>query len=691
MAVTAARPTGSGLSTPRTSPRFRADIQGLRGVAVLLVVAFHAGLPLPGGFVGVDVFFVVSGFVITGLLLGDLEEKGRLDFAGFYGRRVRRLLPALSLMLTVVTLASIGLGALGSVRLISGTGAAAALVVANLYLYRSTGGGYFDETSELNPLLHTWSLSVEEQFYVAFPALLAFGWWLGGRSTRYGKRAVVPIPIVVACVISLGMSFAMTGGGGPRGIADPAALAFYSAPTRAWEFGVGTIAALLTAGRARLGATARLVIALTGWLLVGWSALTYGPQTPFPGAAALAPVVGTVLLIIAGSPDGDAVRTSRLLEAGFLVWLGNLSYSWYLWHWPLVVFGRTLWPTVVWIPAVIAVASLGPAWLSYVFVEAPIRAWRPRSRAHTVLLASACLCLPLAGAAALEAASRAVSNGPNAAAYLSATRFHLDVTRGCDSDAPLGSRSTPCVWPASNARGRIVLIGDSNAGHLVEPVVEAARSLGHPLEVATSSSCPFVDVLARRHGGEQLACRVFFEGSQRALVAQPPALVIVAAASDAYVQDDQWALLEPGSTEWRTSPDGKGRLWAAQLESTLRSLRRTGTEVLLVHPIPRLGSWRARSCALGLVALWPPGCGVARSLEAATREQRTAREAEERSALATGTHTLDLTGDVCPGARCEAFRDGRWWYRDGWHLGVDGALALTPRFRTAMADALARD
>jgi peptidoglycan/LPS O-acetylase OafA/YrhL len=646
-------------------------------------------MPVPGGFVGVDVFFVVSGFVITRLLMADLDDTGRVDFARFYGRRVRRLLPALSLMLVTVTLASLALGAIGSLQRTAGTAAAAALIVANLYLYRSGEGGYFDEAPGLNPLVHTWSLSVEEQFYLFFPALLALGWRLGRPSLRNSQRNAATALVLLTCAVSFWMSVAMTGQGPFWRIASPGSFAFYSAPTRAWEFGVGAIVAMIGVGRLLSGSAARHLASASGWLLIGWAALTYGPATRFPGLSAVAPVAGTALLIAAGGGGTETVGMARVLHWPVLVRLGDLSYSWYLWHWPFIVLGRTLCPTNGWMPGVMAMLSLVPAWVSYVAVEEPLRSWRPRSPVQTVVLAVSCAFLPLLGAVALRAAIRALPRIESIATYTLATRPHLDFTAGCDNSTPFGSRAQiTCAWPASTPRGHIVLIGDSNAGHLSEPVIRAAHLLGHSVELVTMSSCPFVNVVLQYRGKEQTVCREFFERSIEAMVVKPPTLVIVASASDWYIREDEWALAKPGGDEWQRSPESKGKLWAAQLESTLRTLHEAGSRLLVVHPIPRLGPWQARSCAAGIVALWPQACATSRLLDAAILERRRGLDAERASALTTGTHTLDLASDICTDLRCDAWRAGIWWYRDGMHLGVDGALALTPRFSQALADVL---
>ena len=214
----------------------RLDIQGLRALAVLLVVAYHAGLPLQGGFIGVDVFFAISGFVITRMLVGELAETGELRLARFYARRVRRLLPALAVLLVAVALVGTLASPIASQRVGGLTGVWASIFAANAYLY-NLGTGYFDLNASLDPLLHTWTLAVEEQFYLVFPALLLLGWRLRGR-----VGATLLVALASGCSFYLALRFSQAYG--LAGIAHPQRFAFYGSPTRAWEFGAGSLLAL---------------------------------------------------------------------------------------------------------------------------------------------------------------------------------------------------------------------------------------------------------------------------------------------------------------------------------------------------------------------------------------------------------------------------------------------------------------
>jgi peptidoglycan/LPS O-acetylase OafA/YrhL len=317
-----------GGRTAAGTPR-RADIQGLRALAVLLVVAFHAGLPVPGGFMGVDVFFAISGFVITSMLLAELESGDGIDFPRFYIRRARRLLPALAFMLSVV----LALGALLSPavtqHMTALTGMAASVFAANAYLL-NLGTGYFDANTALNPLLHTWTLAVEEQFYIVFPALLLLGWLLGRRRGGANRRIGSFLLVGAVSMGSLVLFLELSAGWTSLGPAAPERFAFYSSLTRGWEFGAGALLALSTPWLARLSPLVARCLGAAGVLAIALAAFS-GRGVWIPGTAAFLPVLGTCSLIAAGSAPG---LVSSALSARPVVWVGDLSYSWYLWHWP---------------------------------------------------------------------------------------------------------------------------------------------------------------------------------------------------------------------------------------------------------------------------------------------------------------------------------------------------------------------
>jgi peptidoglycan/LPS O-acetylase OafA/YrhL len=346
----------------RTSPTdaFRSDIEGLRAVAVLLVVLFHAGLGFSGGLVGVDVFFVLSGFLITGLLLRELDATGTISLARFYARRVRRLLPAAILVLLVTLLLSIAFLPPLLLPGVAGDVAAAAAYVSNVgFAIQATD--YFAAGQAPSPVLHFWSLGVEEQFYLFWPALLLL---VAGGARGRGYR--VAITVMAVAGVSFALSLWLTQTNQPW--------AFFSLPTRAWELGLG---AILAVTGTRLRATPKPLAAAAGWAgmaLILLAGLAINQATPFPGTAALLPTVGAALVVVGGA---RATRRgpAHLLATRVPRFLGRISYSLYLWHWPLLV-----------IPAAAAGADPPPvarlalvgfaivlAWVTQSIVEDPLR------------------------------------------------------------------------------------------------------------------------------------------------------------------------------------------------------------------------------------------------------------------------------------------------------------------------------
>lgn len=332
---------------------YRREIDWLRALAVLAVIFFHARFPFfTGGFVGVDVFFVISGYLITSIILADMQS-GHFSILGFYERRARRILPALFCLLAVTVAIAPFLLLPKELADFSQSVTHVVLFVSNVYFYNNTG--YFDTAAELEPLLHTWSLAVEEQYYIVFPVILLILW-------RWNRALILPVLSAIA-VASLAYS--------QREISSNVYAAFFLAPSRIWELLAG---ALVASHGHRIRSFPALAQwgSLAGLVLILYAVLFYGNSTPFPGLHALIPVIGTALVIQFASP---ATWIGRALGSKALVGIGLISYSAYLWHQPLFAFARreSIAEPSVAVFAVLTLATLGLAYVSWRFVERPFR------------------------------------------------------------------------------------------------------------------------------------------------------------------------------------------------------------------------------------------------------------------------------------------------------------------------------
>ncbi|WP_449282511.1 acyltransferase family protein [Leucobacter sp.] len=517
--------TDPGAAPAPRSHAVRRDIQGLRAIAVALVLVYHLSpQSLSGGYIGVDVFFVISGFLITGQLLREAEASGRIDLPRFWARRARRLLPAALLVLTVTLLAVWIFAPRGFLPSFLMQVAASAAYVQN-WVLSGQSVDYMAAEAQVSPVQHYWSLSVEEQFYILWPLIAVLAAVLAaraaaGRGRAAGFRAVFALLVGAIALASFVLSVLTTA-------TDPSR-AYFVTTTRAWEFAVGGLLACLAASPAgwldRAGPGVRALAAWIGLAGIAAAAILYTDTTPFPGYTALLPVLATALVIAAQEPE-TSWSPRALLAARPMQWLGDVSYGAYLWHFPLIVLlpfalGRRL--GLVGAIAIVA-ATLLLAWGSKVLVEDPFRtgfsrAW-PNGRAIAITSAGmvAMLLFSLAG---VQAADRAVeAERVRVAATLEDPDPCLGATAlepdsGCEAtpeqlpipepaladkaperclDGQEGSELELCEYGSArpDAERTVALVGDSHAEQWLLPLDRIAREQNWRLVVMAKASCPF--------------------------------------------------------------------------------------------------------------------------------------------------------------------------------------------------------
>jgi len=622
-----------------TDHQRRHDIQGLRALAVLMVVAFHAGLPLPGGFVGVDVFFVISGFVITATLHREFTTTGRIRFGTFYLRRFKRLTPALALMVTAVVLFStLALSPLGPLHVAAQTAVGASLLCANIVIARTTGG-YFDPPADTNPLLNTWSLSVEEQFYLVFPLVITGGWLLARGSSRY---RVAPIFLVgVVALVSFGL--AVLDSSTPIGPGE--LVGFYSPLTRAWEFASGALLALSTTAHF-ISITSRrssLILGLIGVVALAASLWLISGTTPFPGVWTLLPVTGTMLLIAVGTARPDGAVT-RVLSTGPLVRIGDWSYSLYLWHWPFIVFAGLLWPDEPWVLPAAGLAASVPALASYYWVEQPLRRLTQRDRRRLTTLVATTIAVPLlvagfAPGVVTHWSPVSAFEGHDAFySYIDSRWFRCpqDVERLVNEKDPQGKKR--CFRSQQSDRYDVVLFGDSHAEHFF-PGLAMARPHDNIL-VLIDGSPPFV-------GNDRFAPMIEF------------------------IRDDPNIRTVIYAAFWeRRLPPGDADLNRV-FDDTLSDLHAPGRTLILMEDVPAF-SFDVTDCVGNTILR------VKRCSEASMSRLDYMRFFRTLSARDPSIRVVPIRELFCQRTTCRMDPAGTVLYRDSNHLNVAGSMLVAP-------------
>lgn len=620
--------------------RYRPDIDGLRAIAVLAVIFFHAGLGVPGGFVGVDVFFVISGYLISGLILKDLEQD-QFSLIDFWSRRVRRIFPAL----LVMVLFCLGIGWFfllpADFNQLGQSVVAQTFLVSNVYFWQHSG--YFDRLSETMPLLHTWSLAVEEQFYLFFPFFLI-------ALKRLSWRGRLVVTLLVA-LISLFWCI-------HESHADATAN-FYLLPTRAWELLIGALALMLSAS----GGTPRWLregVALAACGAIFYAIFYYNRGTRFPGTTALLPCGGAALLIWANT--GATTLTGKILALPPLVFIGLISYSLYLWHWPILVFFKywILRPLTIWQSGVLLGTSFVLAVVSWKWVETPFRR-RTLCKGRIQILAFggvASAVLVVLGLIIHEARGIPSRFPPRILAYANAA-----FDRGIQTEVLLDDVRKEKFIKLGDSQvttpPRFLIWGDSHA-RMILPMLDAlCREHGVQGLAATHSlQAPLLGYELPGKGEEEKAYSdAVMKFIQKRRI---PEVILVAA----------WSSYQPQvPAEFR-----------ACLEQTLQQLRASGAKVWIMRQVPRPGVDVPRALASYAFFGGKDPRGPVFSLDDYYRNSRSQDEAF-RGLAVPGVTILDPAPLFLDSQnRIRVVEDDKPLYFDQGHLSPAGAKKLHPLF-----------
>lgn len=636
---------------------FRPDVEGLRAIAILLVVITHAGFEwLPGGFIGVDIFFVISGYLITRLLVSEVQAQGKLDWLAFVARRLKRLLPALLVMLTAVFALSIILLSPFDQYRQADAAQYAAIWASNIH-FALADTGYFEPGAERNLFLHTWSLGVEEQFYLFWPALIVL---LLVKGKHTCGQACMLLGLLFVCALSLSFSLYLT--------QHRPVWAFYLMPGRIWEFGAGALVFALRDYRtpqnlARIGKqpvfTPLVQQAVTSVALVALPgiALLLSPNQTYPGMLALLPVAATAIILM-GHPT---FLTNRFIGNRLFRFIGTLSYSWYLWHWPVLVlftryFGLT--ETIHRITAVLI--SLGLAWLSYHYVEKPVRQLQIARNRTPALLGVGLLMTVTALAGNLswrENAEQWVRSPEMNAFSELANELSQIYDLGCD-DGQNSSELKICHFGAKEAERTAVMFGDSILAQWFPALQKFYTANGWKLLIATKSACPMVtgSLFYKRIGREYTECIEWRNTGLEWLAALKPDVVFIG-SSLKYAEVENW---ESGtSTILEAVSAAANTVYVMQ-----------GTNTLPFHGPSCLAQrhWQSRFIT------------PIRSCEANpdSSDESVKRQIENVAEKFNNVHLVDMNPVVCANDLCAAAIGDTIVYRDHQHLSIQYVEAIAP-------------
>jgi len=631
--------------------RYRADIDGLRALAIVPVVLYHAGVPgFSGGFIGVDVFFVISGYLITSIIEREIREN-RFSLVGFYERRVRRILPALFVMMAACAIASVYLLFPVEYRSFARSLITATLFVSSVQFRRE--GGYFDVDAEQKPLLHTWSLSVEEIFYVFFP-VLSILLWRCCRAHRVSLVWAVAILSFVGCAGALYLN-------------NESRAAFFLAHFRAWEFLIGALLALSTMPalhRRRSGH----VMSAVGVLMIAVAAIAYSDATTFPGMSALLPCLGAAFFILAGQHRPSLA--GQILSHRPFVFTGLISYSLYLWHWPVLVFAG-LWlgrKPSGWETAALIAASFALATLSWRYVERPFRGksgWLSRQKlfALSAGLGLLMVAIGLHG----EITKGWLSRYPDALrGVLESVKDRDSRQKECLSRA-LATKG--CIYGQQSRPPTVALWGDSHAAVYAVMLGQMAQARGESILTLTLPSCPPVLGWQIEYQTWRKSCEQFQQlAIQKILDTESIHTVVLAANYSTYA----------GVAK-------KQEGFSVALYDVVDRLLGAGKRVFVVYPFPQFDAQTLKALARA-AADGKDLNEITQPLQAFLQGNQRAFDLLDKLGERPRQMRIQPHTGLCDDRRCFVYKDGRAFYYDAGHLSLTGAEAVSSLFEPIFED-----
>lgn len=634
--------------------KYRSEIDGLRAIAVLTVFLFHAGFSaFAGGFVGVDIFFVISGYLITSIIISEKQAK-QFSIVRFYERRARRILPALFVVLGACLAPAWVLLPPRDMVAFCKSLVAVPLFSSNFLFWSEAG--YFDLSAELKPLLHTWSLAVEEQFYVIFPLLVSLIWPL--------KRVWMTVVLLAAAALSFWAA--------EQGVVYYPHAAFYLLPTRGWELLLGALVAVYRSAlsprsteNARRNYLYEFASAL-GLALVALSVLTFNKDTPFPSAYTLAPSIGTCLLILFAD---RGTFVGSLLSWKLLVGIGLISYSAYLWHYPLFVFARHAMVIVpsTWTFSVLSLVAFALAYVSWRYIERPCRDRDVVSRrAIFVFSVIGIVSFASLGYFGMK------HDGFNLARITTQQAQVLDRLRRsprwqeCLYEELDVRSKIPCVY--NEGRTTWAILGDSHSSELAMMLGDALKEHGEALKQYSSKERPSFNETCDEADG----CKTWTERSIEDIASNPSIRNVVVVYRMSFYLFGDHIQVYPNLPDDRPEAS-RLIIWRDYIEALTR-LERSGKTVILVLQVPEL-----RKSLDDLVfqsRLSPENvAGVSREWW----NRRSAYVAERLKEIPSSIVVLDPADIFCDSAECMAVKNGVPFYFDENHLSLEGASKLVPR------------